>query len=91
MSLGALAAGFTLVVGLIGFNDGSFAQRIVYVIANALGAFIFWWAIFALLWLLVRESTADDAYTSDTPASTSTRSDQLASSKHRLPRSRPSN
>ena len=50
--LGGVAAAVTLLVGLVSFDAGSTGSRIVYLVANAVGALVFWWAIFSLAWLL---------------------------------------
>lgn len=42
------------VVGLIGYDDGSFGRRVVYLFSNSLGAVMFWWAVIGLGVLVTR-------------------------------------
>lgn len=56
-----------LVIGLATFDGGSTIRRLVYLVANAAGAVAFWWAILALLWLLVATDRTDAAVKADGP------------------------
>ncbi len=43
-----------LLIGLISYDQGAFGRRLVYLLANSLGAVMFWWAIISLGSLVVR-------------------------------------
>ena len=49
----AIIGAVVFVVGLVSLDDGSFGRRLVYVLANSLGAVMFWWAVLAFGYLLV--------------------------------------
>lgn len=51
---GLAVGGLLLVVGLFSTEGASFTDRFYFVFANALGAVLFWWAMFSLGSLILR-------------------------------------
>lgn len=49
-----VVAALVWAVGMISYEHGSVAARAIFLIANALGVAMFWWAVFSLALLAVR-------------------------------------
>ncbi len=62
-TIGALV----FLIGLAGYDAGSFGHRLVYVFANSVGAVMFWWAIISLGFLVTHRLTPNPSPKPQTP------------------------